>query len=150
MSWLRFSFDSCLDQIFLVSLVINGLCQHLGLDEVTTAEVEVSAVEGVTNVIRHAYHQRAGNQVDVLIRFDQERLELEITDRGDSMSSECVDRLRNGSNVLEFDLSNVQALPEGGMGLQIIHQAMDMTAYTSEGGINCLRLTKRLTRKVMS
>jgi serine/threonine-protein kinase RsbW len=144
LSWLRFSFESSLDEIFLVSLVVNQVCSHMGLDEVLAYQIELCAVEAVTNAIRHAYRQHAGNEVTVLIRFDAARIDLEIRDRGQSMPPQYVERLRNGSKVLDFDPSDIAALPENGMGLQIIHEVMDETAYSSEGGGNCLRLTKLL------
>lgn len=144
MSWIRFSFESSLDEIFLVSLVVNQVCNHIGLDEVSAYKVELCAVESVTNAIRHAYHHQVGNEVAVLIRFDQSRIELEIQDRGDPMPPQCVERLQNGSRVLDFDPFDIAALPEHGMGLQIIHEIMDETAYTSNAGVNCLRLIKQI------
>jgi serine/threonine-protein kinase RsbW len=142
LSWLRFSFESRLEEIFLVSLVVNRVCAHIGLDDVLAGKIELSAMEAVTNVIRHAYHHRAGNEVSVMMRFDDERIELEIADRGDPMAPQYVERLRKGSRVLDFDPSDLQSLPEGGMGLQIIHEVMDTAAYSSDGGMNRLKLTK--------
>jgi serine/threonine-protein kinase RsbW len=144
LSWLRFSFESRLDEIHLVSLVVTQVCRHMAIDEVLACQIELCAVEGVTNVIRHAYRLQAGNEVTVLIRFDETRIDLEIVDRGLSMAPEYVDRLRNGSSVLEFDPSDIAALPESGMGLQIMREVMDETAYHSDAGTNCLRLTKML------
>jgi serine/threonine-protein kinase RsbW len=144
LSWLRFSFESRLDEVFLVSLVVSQVCSHLGLDEVLAYQIELCVVEGVTNAIRHAYQGEAGSEVTVLIRFDERRIDLEILDRGRAMAPQYVERLRNGSQVLDFDPSDIAALPESGMGLQIIHEVMDQTAYSSEGGVNCLRLTKLL------
>lgn len=144
MSWLRFSFESRLDEIYLVSLVVSQVCSHMGLDEVLAYQIELCAVEGVTNAIRHAYGLREGNEVTVLMRFDERRIDLEIQDRGHSMAPQYVERLRKGSRVLDFDPSDLPSLPESGMGLQIIHEVMDETAYTSDTGVNCLKLTKLL------
>jgi serine/threonine-protein kinase RsbW len=144
LSWLRFSLESRLDEIYLVSLVVGQVCRHMGIDGVLAYQIELCAVEGVTNAIRHAYGLKAGNEVTVVIRFDETRIDLEIQDRGHSMEPQYVERLRNGSNVLDFDPSDIPALPESGMGLQIIHEVMDETAYTSEVGVNCLKLSKVL------
>jgi len=146
LSWLRFSFESRLDQVFLVSLVVKNVCAHLGLDEILAYQIELSAVEGVTNAIRHAYGHRAGNEVTVLLRFDASRIELEIQDSGNSMPPQYVDRLKNGCQVLNFDPTDIQSLPESGMGLQIIHEVMDSAAYSTDRGVNSLRLTKFLAR----
>jgi serine/threonine-protein kinase RsbW len=144
LSWLRFSFESRLDEIFLVSLVVNQVCNHIGLDEVLAYQLELCAVEGVTNAIRHAYQGEAGNEVTVLIRFSDKRIDLEIRDRGNAMAPQYAERLRNGCQVLDFDPSDIASLPESGMGLQIIHEVMDETAYSSQDGMNCLRLSKLL------
>jgi anti-sigma regulatory factor (Ser/Thr protein kinase) len=37
-------------------------------------------------------------------------------------------------------------VPEGGMGIEIIRQAMDEASYSTNSGTNCLRLTKFLRR----
>ena len=144
LSWLRFTFESRLDDLFLVSLVVNQICKHIGLEEVLAYQIELCAVEGVTNAIRHAYRSNAGNEVTVVVRFDETRIELEVSDRGVPMPQEYVARLRTGSQVLNFDPSDTQGLPVGGMGLQIIHEVMDETAYTSDDGVNRLRMTKLL------
>lgn len=144
MSWLRFSFESCLDEISLVSLIVNGVCRKVGLDEIAAYQIELCAVEGVTNAIRHAYHQQPGNEVTVLVRFDRERLYLEIADRGEAMAQHIRERLRNGSRVFHFDPSDLQSLPENGMGLQIIHEIMDKVDYVSDGSVNRLVLSKEL------
>jgi serine/threonine-protein kinase RsbW len=142
LSRLRLSFDSRLDETFLVSLIVNKVCMSLGMDDVSAFHVELSAVEGFTNAIRHAYHERAGNEVQVLIHCDEQRIDVEIHDCGDSMPSHYVEQLRLGSRVLGFDTTDLQSLPESGMGLELIHQVMDETEYTTAGGVNCLRLTK--------
>ena len=146
MSWLRFSFESKLDEIFLVSLVLRQVCTHIGLDEILAYQVELCAIEAVTNSVRHALHEQPGNEVTVLIRFDDAKIDLQILDCGASMPPTYVERLKHGSQVLNFDPSDIQALPESGMGLQIIHDFMDEAVYTSNGGVNCLRLMKLLRR----
>jgi len=144
-TWLRLSFESRLDEIFLVSLVVNGVCQKKGLDEITAYQIELCAVEAVTNAIRHAYSLEAGKEVTVLFRFDRDRIDLEIQDHGNPMSMQTRERLMNGSRVLDFDPADIQSLPESGMGLQIIHEIMDEVAYTSDGTGNRLCLTKIVT-----
>ncbi len=142
----RFTIESNLSDVFLVSVVIRGVCDHLGLNPAEASLVDLSAVEAVTNVIKHAYLGTPGHEVAVEVLAAGERLDLFVRDRGQSMPEEQVAKLRDGSNVLEFDPLDLELVPEGGMGLQIIHQLMDETAYITEAGINCLRLTKFLHR----
>jgi len=49
---------------------------------------------------------------------------------------------KNIDSVPQFDPINVENLPEGGMGLSIIHQIMDCVAYETTNGRNKLILTK--------
>jgi len=146
-SWLRFSFESRLDELFLVSMIIRQLCQHLRLNEVQAYQIELCTVEAVTNVIRHAYHEQPGNEVTVLVSFSDTRIDLEISDRGESMTPHFVEQLRSGSQILESDIGDLMAVPEGGLGLQIIRQLMDEKSYSTDGGVNHLKLTRFLNRE---
>ena len=49
-----------------------------------------------------------------------------------------------GVPVFEFDPTDVANLPEGGMGLHLIHSVMDEVRYHSEGGRNALTMRRRL------
>jgi serine/threonine-protein kinase RsbW len=136
--------ETNLSDVFLISLVVRGVCDSLGMNAAEISSVDVSAVEAVTNVIKHAYLGRQGHEVSLEVSSDAERLDLYVRDQGQSMPEEEVTKLCHGSNVLKFDTEDLSLVPEGGMGLQIIYQLMDEAAYSTEAGSNCLRLTKFL------
>jgi anti-sigma regulatory factor (Ser/Thr protein kinase) len=46
--------------------------------------------------------------------------------------------------VLDFDPADVEHLPEGGMGLFIIHNVMDRVEYHRHGERNTFSMTRRL------
>ena len=142
MSRFRLAIESDLSDVFLVSLVVRGLCNRLGMNAADMSSVDVCAVEAVTNAIKHAYHGAGGHEVTVELVLAPDRLDLYVRDAGDCMPAEKAAKLQTGSQVLEFDPVELKAVPEGGMGLQIIHQLMDEAAYSTQGGVNCLRLTK--------
>jgi serine/threonine-protein kinase RsbW len=142
MSRFRLTIDSTLNQLFVISLVVRGVCLRLGMSAADTSSVDVSTVEAVTNAIKHAYIGVQGHEVTIEFSYTHKRLDLYVLDRGKSMPEEHAAKLRHGSRVLEFDPVDLSAIPEGGMGLQIIHQLMDEAAYSAEGETNCLRLTK--------
>jgi serine/threonine-protein kinase RsbW len=112
-----------------------------------THEVELCAVEAVTNAIRHAYRNEPDNEVSLTLNIRDDRLELEVVDTGTAMSPAQQQKLAEGSDVLDFDPSDHATLPEGGMGLQIIHKVMDEVSYKQEAGVNSLQLI-RLIRAV--
>ena len=149
MKQLRLTIDSNLEDVSLIGLAINKICEHLRMDEVQAYQVELCAVEALTNAIRHAYRNQPGHEVLVVLSITGDRLDLEICDRGAPMPCEFVERLERGSRVFEFDQSNLASVPEGGMGLQIMHEVMDQVSYvrgSAEGQLNRLCLAKLLNR----
>lgn len=146
MSRFRLTINSDLGDVYLVGLTVNRICEYLRMDAVEASRVELCAVEAVTNSIRHAYRNEPGNEVSVTLVICNNRLEVEIADTGLAMLAAQVARLSQGSDVLNFDPNDRASLPEGGMGLQIMHDVMDEVSYRTDGQVNRLQLT-RLLRK---
>jgi len=148
MSRFRITIDSNLTEVCLVSRAVRGICDCLGLDAVQASSVELCTVEAVTNVIKHSYLGAPGHQVSLEVSIKQDRLELDVRDQGVTMPEKNVKQLSSGSSVFEFDPADLDHVPEGGMGLEIIRQGMDKASYSSNAGTNSLKLTKflKLTR----
>lgn len=147
MSWLRLTINSDLRDVFLVGLAVNKICEYLQMDEVEAYRVELCAVEAVTNAIRHAYGNQSGNEVSVTLSVRENRLDVEIADTGLAMLAAQLTRLRHGSDVFEFEATDLNSVPESGMGLQIMHDVMDEVSYVTEGNVNRLRLSRVLAGK---
>ena len=145
MSRLRLVIDSDLKDVCLIALSVNKICEYLRMDPVDAYRVELCAVEAVTNAIRHAYGNRAGDEVSVTVCIRDNKLEVEVADTGLAMLAAQVSRLSSGSDVFEFDARDRASLPVGGMGLQIMREAMDEVSYQSDGKVNRLLLSKRLS-----
>src|SRR5688500_4926911 len=101
------------------------------MDPVDAYRVELCAVEAVTNAIRHAYGNQPGDEVSVTVVMRDNQLEVEVADTGLAMLAAQVSRLRYGSDVFDFDARERACVPEGGMGLQIMHEAMDEVSYNT-------------------
>jgi serine/threonine-protein kinase RsbW len=144
LSRLRLTINSDLKDVVFVGLAVNKICEHLQMSAVDAYRMELCAVEAVTNSIRHAYRNQPGNEVSVTLVIRDNRLEVEVADSGLAMLATQVARLSEGSSVLEFDPTDRESLPEGGMGLQIMHEVMDEISYISDGQVNLLRLTRVL------
>lgn len=114
------------------------------MDSVQAGEVEVCAVEAVTNAIRHAYRGESGHEVSVTLMIRAGKLEVDVSDTGTPMPEHQQSRLVEGSRILEFDPDETELLPEGGMGLQIMHELMDEVSYRREGDVNSLQLIRLL------
>ena len=92
------------------------------------ASVELCAVEAVTNAIKHAYRGAGGHEVSVEVSFTRERLDLDVRDQG----MVCPRRKREAAAApasLRIRSVRLEAIPEGGMGLEIIRREMDETSY---------------------
>ena len=106
--------------------------------------MELCAVEAVTNAIKHAYRGAGGHEVSVEVSFTRERLDLDVRDQGMSMPAAQALKLRSGSQVFDFDPSDLEAIPEGGMGLEIIRREMARHPIRRRVDSIVCRLTKFL------
>ncbi len=130
-------FDSRLDQVQFAARALKALCIEAGLEPRASALVELALVEAINNVIRHAYRLEPGHLVVVTFVHQGDELHVEVCDAG--APHRVPQRPR-----FEFDPSDTANLPEGGMGLHLIHSIMDHVEYRSAAGRNTLAMTKRL------
>lgn len=130
-------FDSRLENVELVARALRGMCGAAGVEARECARVELAVAEAVNNVIRHAYHRAPGHPVEIVFTLDDARFTIEVSDEGAPMPP-------RRTPVLDFDPADLEHLPEGGMGLYIIHSVMDQVEYRSRGGRNSLVMTRRL------
>lgn len=137
---IRLSIDSRLEEVRLLSAVVETLCGAVGLGPDTGGTVVIAVVEALNNAVIHAYGRREGHPVTLTVSLEPERLVFAVEDGGESLG-----QLRQPS--LEFDPDDLSTLPTGGMGLFIIHQTMDEVSYRSDLGLNTLTMVKRLPPK---
>ena len=109
----------------------------LTFNEEHAAEVEVAMVEAVTNSMRHA---QIGD-TDIKVRFALAKggVEIDLFDEGQPLDPSI---LESRDHALEFDPSDIQNLPVGGMGLIIIKNYMNEVSYRFENGRNHWKFSK--------
>lgn len=90
-------------------------------------------VEAFNNAVIHAYQGHSVGPVEVAMSVDPRMLQVEVRDAGRTFEPETVP---------EPDLD---ALPEGGLGLFIIRSFMDHVRYERRGLQNVLMMRKKLT-----
>ena len=106
-------------------------------------DVEIGVAEALTNVVLHGYAGLEAEPFKVRWSVSRRHLLLEIRDRGRPIPE---DRLRSaGPDTFGFDPTELDALPEGGLGLSLMLAAFDRVDYSSADGVNRLRLTKRIS-----
>jgi len=132
---IRLVISSRLENVFLVGLAVNKICSHLELDEVEAGRVELCIVEAVTNSIRHSHQGLSGLDVSLEVTVLEDSIEFKILDHGAHIPPE---KLR--SPRLDYDPGDVNNLPEGGMGIFLMHEVMDRVTYEPGNGTNTLTL----------
>lgn len=100
-------------------------------------EIEICLVEALNNVVRHSYKEESGHEIKIELINSENSFEIIIIENG-------LPRPEMDKPDLEFDPDDIDNIPEGGMGLFIIDQLMDETAYSSEEGKNILVMKKNL------
>lgn len=132
---IRLIIDSRLENVSLVGSAVRGIANTLCMDSTTSYQLELCVVEAVNNEIKHAYHCQAGHSVEIDVLLYPDRLTFKIYNKGESMNP---DRIA----PFGFDSSNVETLPEGGMGVYILHSLMDEVHYETIKEQNILTLVK--------
>ena len=144
MAEITLTINSRLEDVLLVALAVNRLSAALFSQE-DAWRIELSVVEAVTNVIKHAYLNTPDKEVSVALSFQDDRLRIQVRDSGCAMDPQLLkDR---DARVFCFSRRNVQALPESGRGIALINQLMDEVCYVRNRGRNTLTLTKYLNSR---
>ena len=119
---------------------VERLTETLGFTAVQCRSITRAVDEAVTNIVRHSYGNRLDKPIAMYLRRTQRRHEGEV---------------QHGLEILlcdrgpEVDASKLKGRPlevirPGGLGMHLIHQAMDTVEFTRKGPTNRLRLVKYL------
>jgi len=119
---------------------VERLTETLGFTTVQCRSITRAVDEAVTNIVRHSYGNRLDKPIAMYLRSTQRRHEGEV---------------QHGLEILlcdrgpEVDASKLKGRPleeirPGGLGMHLIHQAMDTVEFTRKGPTNRLRLVKYL------
>ena len=132
--------ESDLNNVALVGTAVQQLCALVSMSEIDAYQVQLAIVEAVNNIIKHAYGHAPGNMVEVGISLYPNRLVFELADRGKPLPELA-------QPTLDFDPDNLDSVPEGGMGMFIIHSVMDEVSCKTENGQNVQTFVKNLATR---
>ncbi len=128
--------EGTLDQVHKVRRFVNAFCKHgtlEGYEKESRWAMELAVHETITNIIRHAFHEKAANPPIRIegLAFD-DRIEFLITYDGLVFDPECVPEPHlDGSQSAHF-------------GIYLINQCMDKADYhTQHCGEKRIRLVKK-------
>lgn len=107
------------------------------MSDVQCTIVEVCAVEAMNNVVEHAFGLEEGHTFLLQAKIEDDTLSIRIEDSGKSIPEGI---LASVVGALDYDVADIKALPEGGMGLALIQENMDEVLYETQGGKNILTM----------
>jgi serine/threonine-protein kinase RsbW len=111
---------------------VEAVCQISGLDKNTVYAVVLATGEAVTNIIRHAHHNRPQAPLQIQCRLLPDGIEVVLLDEGERFDLGSVPHLEPGE------------LRVGGRGVFLMRALMDeLTSLPRPGRGNALRMLKR-------
>ena len=118
---------------------VHTFCQELPirlLDEEGVSQLELAVTEAASNIMRHAYHGRTDQRIQVTADAFVDRVCLQLWHHGTAFDPATV-------QPPVFDGSR-----DGGFGVYIIAHCVDEVRYVrDERGGNCICLVKKRTRR---
>ena len=121
---------------------VERLTKIVGFSDAQCRSIIRAVDEALSNIVRHSYGNRLDQPIAMYFRRTQRQsegdvqqgLEILVCDRGPEVDA---------SSLHGRSLDDVRP---GGLGLHMIHQAMDIVEYTRRGPTNRLRLVKYLAQ----
>ena len=99
--------------------------------------VNLCLEELVANTIAYGYSDTAPHEIEVQLQCDGAALAIDITDDGSPFDPTL-------APVPDVDAA-LEDRPIGGLGIHLVRTLMDEVAYRRDGGLNRVRLRKRLS-----
>ncbi|MBU1099393.1 MAG: ATP-binding protein [Bacteroidetes bacterium] len=130
-------FQSIYENVSMACDKFRQFCIENEISKNIYLKLEICLTEALNNVIKHSYLGQPGNEIKLIVQISNSMLELIIIETG-------LPRKKTGKPTLEFDPTDIDNLPEGGMGLFIIEEIMDETNYKSDGKTNTFTMFKQL------
>ncbi len=137
MASLHLSGEGNFTTVRLMGMALRAVCTSVAAHTVA-AQIELAVVEACNNIVEHAYSRIQGD-ITLDVEIEEEKIVIALHDTGETMPTAS-----QQSGNLDFDPTNLDELPEGGMGLFLMNSIMDERTYTNTGGKNTLTLTKFL------
>ena len=134
---IRLSIASTPAYLAVVRAALERLCELIGFDEASRGGIVLAVDEALTNVIKHAYHGRPDQPIDITFRSvvggEAAGLQIELRDWGERADA---------GQIRSRDLDDVRP---GGLGVHIMHNCMDQVEYAPapDGGTR-LTMVKKL------
>jgi anti-sigma regulatory factor (Ser/Thr protein kinase) len=117
---------------------LGPLMDMLGFPEEQNREIIRAVDEAVANIMRHSYHGRLGQPIEVYCNRLQSRTNGEIEQGVEILLFDCGPAV----DTTKLQARSLDEIRPGGLGLHIIRGSMDTVQYKRAGRLNRLRLVK--------
>ncbi len=124
-----------LESIRLLTGLVSDLAERARLSDQAIFDCRLAVDEACMNIIRHAYAQQPGGEIEVVVEVGEGQCIIHLTDFGESYNPNQVPLPRKGDPLEE-------AKP-GGLGLFLMRSVMNEVHYTPGPYSNCLVMVKR-------
>lgn len=105
------------------------------------ALLDLGLTEVLTNIVRHGYNGTAGS-IAVTVTRTKPQLAIEIVDQGQRIPPNVL--AQDADAAFRFDPQDLDAIPEGGMGIGLIKKSFDSLRYEVGEQENTMYLTLEL------
>ncbi|AEP00717.1 anti-sigma B factor RsbW [Weizmannia coagulans] len=127
------------EYVGVIRLTISGIASRMGFDYELIEDLKIAASEAITNAVQHAYKDKEDGEVSIDFSLYPDRLEVMVSDNGDSFDLE---KVRELAGPYTEDVQ-IEFMREGGLGLYLIESLMDEVRIHYDGGITVM-MTKYL------
>ena len=132
----RLTLPNDIETITQLNEFIDKVCEKLGLDTITTSNMNLAVEEAVVNVMSYGYPVGTSGDVDIDARATEAWLEFVISDSGIPFDP---------TKKADADITlSAEERPIGGLGIHLILNIMDVVGYSYTDHRNILTLRKNI------
>jgi serine/threonine-protein kinase RsbW len=117
---------------------LEPLMEMLGFSAENSREIIRAVDESVSNIMRHAYHGRLDQPIEVYCNRLERRTSAETEQGVEILLFDCGPAV----DPTKLEARPLDEVRPGGLGLHIIRASMDSVEYKRAGHLNRLRLVK--------
>lgn len=122
------------EYVGVVRLSISGIANRMGFSYDAIEDLKVAISEATTNVVTHAYKKREKGELTIGFGVYDDRLEIMVSDQGDSFNVEEV-KNRTGPMGKCEEIKPIAQMREGGFGLFLMDALMDKVEINNDYGV---------------
>ncbi|WP_022950713.1 ATP-binding protein [Leucothrix mucor] len=129
--------DSSFSEVRKASELLYNYCTEYEISVDLQGQLELILVEALNNVVEHAYLEKPGHAINIVLTLEDGSTVISIADTGIPAP---------GSAIAEgSELPDINDMPEGGWGLCLIQALSDSIEYYRHTDHNQLILKKQTT-----